>query len=156
MNPPPIPPSGPPAATPPSAESRGARRFHVDVEARVTRASGQTLSARTRDVSRTGICVVSDQAVPRGEVLAVSLVLAFAEGTFSDPLRLAARCVWSTAIGKAFQVGAMFEDVSDEQDAFLETFLQFLDGTLAPRGGPPTEDDEPAPISPDDKDNPFK
>lgn len=147
MTPPAIPP-------PPVSESRGHRRFSVDVQADVTRASGHRLSARTRDVSRTGICLISRDPVPSGEALRVNLVLSFPEGTFSEPLRLTARVVWCTAIGTAFQVGAMFEEMTEQEDDFLDTFLQFLDGTLAPRGGMLGDDDGPP--SPDDKDDPFR
>jgi hypothetical protein len=114
------------------------------------------MAARTRDVSRTGICLISRDPVPSGEPLRVNLVLSFPEGTLSEPLRLAARVVWCTAIGTAFQVGAMFEEMTDQEDDFLDTFLQFLDGTLAPRGGAPGDDDEGGAPPADDKDDPFR
>ena len=37
----------------------------------------------------------------------------------------------------------MFEDVTDQQDQFLEMFLQYLDGTLSPSGD---DDEDPQPI----------
>jgi hypothetical protein len=58
-------------------------------------------------------------------------------------------------------VGAMFDDLSDHEEGFLEMFLHFLDGTLAPRGVPgavvePDEEPEPPPVRPEDKDDPFR
>ena len=37
----------------------------------------------------------------------------------------------------------MFEDVTDQQDQFLEMFLQYLDGTLSPRGDDEDDDRHP-------------
>lgn len=140
------------------ADARRHPRFTVDVAANVS-TRGNKLPARTRDVSRAGICLITEQTVAAGEPLSVSLVLAFGEESFSEPLRLTARVVWCTPIGKSFQVGAMFDDLSDEQDSFLDMFLQFLDGTLAPRGGGSGDDDDDqdddAAAADADKDDPF-
>ncbi len=140
----------------PSKDPRKHRRFTVDVDARVHLVDGQQIKARTRDLSRTGICLITAQSVPTPQSLSLELVLAFSNDAFSEPLRLPARVVWCTPIGHSFQVGAMFEEISDEQDGFLEMFLQFLDGTLAPKGVPEAPDDEPLPPSPEDTDDPFR
>ena len=109
----------------------------------VTTTSGTKITARTRDVSQTGICLVGDDPVNKTEVLAISLVLSFTNDARSEPLNVAGRVVWCTQIGDAYQIGAMFEELNEEQDNFLEMFLQFLDGTLAPRGSEqyPTEEE---------------
>jgi len=147
-------------APPPPGESRKHKRFSVDVDATVRTENGTQVSARTRDVSQTGICLIGDQSVSAGENLIVDLVLAFANDSYSEPLRLSARVVWCTPIGGHFQIGAMFDEVSEEKDTFLEMLLQFLDGTLAPRGvnlGESEDKDETAVAhdDPNEKDNPF-
>ena len=62
----------------------------------------------------------------------------------------AARVVWCTRIGDAFQLGAMFDEVSEEQG--MEMFLHFLDGTMSPSRSPRRS----LRLQPEDKDNPFR
>ncbi len=128
------------------------------MEASVKTSFGSVVRARTRDVSQTGICLISQDAVPVQDLLDIDLVLAFGNNSYSEPLSLKSRAVWCTPIGDVFQIGAMFEGVTDEQDNFLEMFLQFLDGTLAPKGVEGysgSSDDEEEEASSADKDNPF-
>lgn len=118
----------------PVSGQRRDRRYVVDVDATIQLVDGGKLKARTRDVSRNGICLVATQAMPVGGVVGIELVLSFGDNSFSEPLNLSGRLVWCTNLAGSFQVGAMFEDVTDQQDQFLEMFLQYLDGTLSPRG----------------------
>lgn len=144
----------------PEGDNRRHPRFSVDIEATVTLPEGDTVKARTRDLSQTGICLISEQALPGGAPVSIDLVLSFGNNAFSEPLRVDARVVWCTNIAGTYQVGAMFDELTDEQDGFLEMFLHFLDGTLAPKGVAGAEDErpepEPEPESPEDKDDPFK
>ena len=121
--------------------------------------AGNKVRARTRDVSQTGICLISQDAVPSHDLLNVDLVLAFGDNAYSEPLTLLSRVVWCTPIDESFQIGAMFENVTEEQENFLEMFLQFLDGTLAPKGvegyAEGNQDEEAVPDE-NDKDNPFR
>jgi hypothetical protein len=119
--------------TQPGAGQRRDRRYVVDVDATIHLPEGD-VKARTRDVSRNGICLVATQAMPVGALVGIELVLSFGNNSFSEPLNLSGRLVWCTNLSGSFQVGAMFEDVTDQQDQFLEMFLQYLDGTLSPRG----------------------
>jgi hypothetical protein len=148
------------ALTAAARESRRHRRFSVDVEAIVHREGGP-VKVRTRDVSRSGICLVATTPFPIGEALTIELVLAFSENTFSEPLRIKSRIVWCTAIMRSYQVGVMFDEVAPQQEGFLDMFLHFLDGTLTPKGraadgGADGADDDEAPPSPDIKDDPFR
>jgi hypothetical protein len=139
--------------TPPVMGQRRDRRYVVDVDATVHLPESGKLKARTRDVSRNGICLVATQALPVGALVNIELVLSFGNNSFSEPLDLRARLVWCTNLAGSFQVGAMFEDVTDQQDQFLEMFLQYLDGTLSPRGVGDDDDDLAAdPGHPDDDD----
>ncbi len=138
-------------------EPRRHPRYAVDVDAAITLSDGRRLRMRTRDLSRNGVCLIAGELVSPGQRSSVDLVLSFGNNAFSEPLVLSARVVWCTKIGDAFQLGAMFDEVSEEQDGFLEMFLHFLDGTITP-SGVHIADEEPAraPPSPDDKDNPFR
>jgi PilZ domain len=120
--------------TQPVSGQRRDRRYVVDVDATIHLSDGGNLKARTRDVSRNGICLVAAQAMPVGMLVNIELVLSFGDNSFSEPLNLAGRLVWCTNLAGSYQVGAMFEDVTDQQDQFLEMFLQYLDGTLSPQG----------------------
>jgi hypothetical protein len=144
----------------PPKDSRRHRRFAVDVEAVVHGPSG-TVSARTRDVSRSGICLITSTPFSGSQLVVVELVLAFGNNAFSEPLHVDARVVWCTPIGQAFQVGAMFSELSDENREFLDMFLRYLDGSLAPTGqenGSESEADEEGEDTPppDVKDDPFR
>ncbi len=145
---------------------RGYPRFPVDVQASLRTAEGRRLSARTRDVSRSGICLISEQALPSGENLFVELVLLIGTRSESEPLLLRARVVWCTAIADAFQIGAMFQGLSQKESGFLDMFLRYLDGTILPAGSEMESADvtelvdadeaEPLDDSPADKDDPFR
>ena len=137
-------------------EPRRHPRYAVDVEAKLTLPDGQVLQTRTRDLSRNGVCLIAGEAVTPGQTASVSLVLSFGNNAFSEPLVMVARVVWSTKIADAFQVGAMFDEVTQEQDGFLEMFLHFLDGTLTPSGVRVADEETTAAASADDKDNPFR
>ena len=138
-------------------EPRRHPRYAVDVEATLTLGDGRKLKTRTRDLSRNGVCLIAGEAVPAGQTASVSLVLSFGNNAFSEPLVMVARVVWCTKIAEAFQVGAMFDAVTQEQDGFLEMFLHFLDGTLSPSGVKLVDEDVVgAAETDDDKDNPFR
>jgi hypothetical protein len=138
-------------------DTRKHRRFAVDVEA-VVHAPVGTFTARTRDLSRSGICLITSTALKGNEWVVIELVLAFGDNAFSEPLRLDARVVWCTAIGSSFQVGAMFNVLSGDSAEFLDMFLRYLDGSLGPRGEAAADEEEerdPTP-PPDVKDDPFR
>jgi hypothetical protein len=137
-------------------EPRRHPRYAVDVDATLTLSDGRRLQTRTRDLSRNGVCLIATETVPPGLSASVSLVLSFGNNAFSEPLVMAARVVWCTRIAESFQVGAMFDEVTQEQDGFLEMFLHFLDGTLTPSGVKMVEEDAADSSSAEDKDNPFR
>lgn len=141
-------------------------RFQVDVQATVRTADGRRLQARTRDLSRSGICLITGDGLAPGVRLSVELVLLLGPSSSSEPLLLRARVVWCTAIAGAFQVGAMFDSVSGREAAFLDMFLRYLDGSILPAGAEmdalddseplSTEKSESGTPSPDVKDDPFR
>ena len=150
----------------PSENLRRYPRFQVDVQANVRTIDGRKLVARTRDLSRTGICLVMTEDLGSGANLGIELVLLLGPSSSSEPLPLRARVVWCTAIGGAYQIGAMFDGLSAKESSFLDMFLRYLDGSILPAGAEmeAIEDSDEAPAreepagtpSPDVKDDPFR
>ncbi len=140
-------------------------RFHVDVQAYVHTGTGRRLGARTRDLSRSGICLITCEGLAPGDILHVELVLLLGGSSESEPLPVRARVVWCTPIAHEFQIGAMFDGMSRQQASFLDMFLRYLDGSLLPAGA---EMEEAAPsaivddpsvvdvVDADDDDDPFR
>ena len=135
-------------------EARQFPRFSVDLQVGVSVGAKQ-LSARTRDISRSGLCLIPQHAIPLDTAIQVELVLAFAAGGISEPLAITGRVVWCTALFRAFQIGVRFVGVEPERERHLEMFIGLLDGTLAK--GPPLDDDEDTdrPSDPDDPSPPL-
>jgi hypothetical protein len=150
----------------PSENLRRYPRFNVDVQANVRTVDGRKLIARTRDLSRSGICLVTTEDLESGATLGIELVLLLGPSSSSEPLALHARVVWCTAIAGAYQVGAMFDGLSAKDSTFLDMFLRYLDGSILPAGAemdaiedadePPAGEETAGTPSPDDKDDPFR
>lgn len=135
-------------------------RFTVDVQANVRTSDGRKLPARTRDLSRSGMCLITTHALaPRDELL-IDLILLIGPSSASEPLPLRARVVWCTPISQAFQIGAMFEKLSKKEHSFLEMFLRYLDGSILPAGTEmdpvETADSAARETAPEIKDDPFR
>jgi hypothetical protein len=133
----------------PYAVRRQHPRFNVDVQAGVTVANNQ-LEARTRDMSRAGVCLVAMQAIAPETEIALELVLTFGEGGMSEPLKVMGKVAWCTALFGAYQIGVKFVKVDDDCGRYLDMFIAFLDGTLAPSGSLALEDDTGHGADPDD------
>jgi hypothetical protein len=131
------------------------QRYNVDVQATVSVAS-EKLEARTRDMSRAGLCLVTSQPISRDAEVSLELVLTFGEDGVSEPLRISGRVAWCTALFGAYQVGVKFVHIDDERAKYLDMFVGFLDGTLAPGGmlGEPDELGYPRGLMAD-PDDPF-
>jgi hypothetical protein len=139
-------------------DSRKEPRRPVSMRATVS-VDGQVVSARTRDISRSGICLVSDTPIPRDTELTISLVLALSTGTVSEPLRLLGRSAWCTAMFGKFQIGAKFVGIDAERRRFLDLFIRFIDGEVNPAGAATEvehEDSGPRRKAAEDPDDPFR
>jgi hypothetical protein len=88
---------------------------------------GKDVEGRTQNVSRGGIAATVDEALPVGTDIDVSLVLVFENDVHSEPLRVPARCVWSTEVDNGHQVGIMFRALNAELVGYLQIFLKYLD-----------------------------
>ncbi|MCD6497246.1 MAG: PilZ domain-containing protein [Deltaproteobacteria bacterium] len=104
-------------------------RFAVDMDAHVL-VDGQSLSARTRDLSRGGICFILPVSMKVGSNFTVQLSLVFGENAFSEPLVLVGKIIWSTKVEDGFQIGAAFVSLDDEVRQYLNMFLNFLENGL--------------------------
>jgi hypothetical protein len=134
--------------TPPYSTRREHPRFSVDIRVGVSVAKA-TFDARTRDISRAGLCLVAVQPIPRETEIGLELVLTFGSDATSEPLQLIGQVAWCTALFGAYQIGVKFVKVDDEQKRYLDMFLGFLDGTLAAGELFPEEEDARA-VDPDD------
>jgi PilZ domain len=125
-------------------------RFNVDIQVAVAVADVK-FAARTRDMSRAGVCLVAEQPIARETEISLQLVLTFGEAGASEPLKVIGRVAWCTALFGSFQIGVKFVKVDDDLARYLDMFVGFLDGTLAPGDVfPPDEEARAA-----DPDDPF-
>jgi hypothetical protein len=127
-------------------------RFHVDLKVAVS-CDAESVAARTRDISRSGLCLVSTQPLARDKEIAIELVLTFGEGGLSEPLHILGRVMWCTAMFGHFQIGVMFVRVDRDQTRNLTMFIGFLDGSI--NAGDPASSDEETTDRPTDPDDPF-
>ena len=109
------------------------QRYNVDVQATVSVQSGK-LDARTRDMSRAGLCLIASQPIARETEVSLELVLTFGEDGVSEPLKIDGRVAWCSALFGAYLIGVKFVKIDDERAKYLNMFVGFLDGTLAPGG----------------------
>jgi len=86
----------------------------------------KALWGRTQNLSRGGLCADIAEPIPLGTDLEVDIQLVF-EDVESEPLRLPARVVWSTALDESFQVGLSFQKLTAEKVQYLTMFLRYLD-----------------------------
>jgi hypothetical protein len=136
-----------------TASRRQHPRFHVDIKVAVT-SDNQQVEARTRDVSRSGLCLVSTVELAREKEIGIELVLTFGQGGLSEPLHIVGRVVWCTKMFGHYQIGVMFVKVDPEQTRNLEMFIGFLDGSL--NAGELFPGDEETTDKPNDPDDPFE
>jgi len=136
-------------------DARQFPRFAVDLKVGISVGARQ-LQARTRDISRTGLCLISQQAIPLETKIQIELVLTFEAGGISEPLPVSGQVVWCTPIQRSYQIGVVFVGVDEEAVRNLEMFIGFLDGTIA-QGHPGDDEfsDRPA-TRPGDRDDPFR
>ena len=124
-------------------------RFNVDLKVGVSVAS-ERRDARTRDMSRAGLCLIAMQPIARETEVSLELVLTFGETGTSEPLTVLGRVAWCTALFGAYQIGVKFVKVDEDSARYLDMFMGFLDGTLAPTGMGPDEEELRRSADPDD------
>ena len=134
------------------------QRYNVDVQATVTVAC-EKLDARTRDMSRAGLCLIASQPIARETEVSLELVLTFGEDGVSEPLKIDGRVAWCTALFGAYQIGVKFEDTDEDRQRYLNMFIGFLDGSLSAGDASYPHDDDDEDEEPTgrhrDPDDPF-
>ena len=69
--------------------------------------AGKSFQARTRDISRSGLCLISLEPIARDTEIAVELVLTFGAGGISEPLNMLGRVAWCTALFGAYLIAVL-------------------------------------------------
>ena len=101
-------------------------------EASVTVIAGNaSVSGRTTNLSRGGMCASLAQPIATGNAIDVEIVLVFEGDVRSEPLRLPARVVWCTQVDDGYQVGVSYRPLSVDLAEYLGLFIKYLD-----QGGP--------------------
>jgi hypothetical protein len=140
----------------PIPRTRKEARRPVEVTAFLT-VDGRLVSVRTRDISRSGICLISDSELPRDLHLGVALVLSLGKEATSEPLHLTGKTAWSTPMFGKYQSGVMFVDLDADRRRYLDLFIRFVDGEVGPAASEGDSDRlSPAGIVPEDLDDPFR
>lgn len=97
------------------------------LEAAVTLSvGGRSVSGRTSNLSKGGLCAMVLGAVPVGVPVDVELALIFENDSVSEPLNVTGRVVWCTAVEAQYQVGLSFLPLRPDAVKFLDVFLKFL------------------------------
>ena len=109
------------------------------------------LRVRTRDLSRSGLCFVSREAISVGIPVVVEAALKFGANASSEALPLSARVMWCTPVHEGFQVGVAFTRLQPQTLEYLDLFLKYLKGEIDVKTGEPVMDDE----APDDNGDKF-
>jgi hypothetical protein len=122
-------------------ERRQAPRYTVELEARVV-ADDAEFRARTRDLSRSGMCFVTREALSIGIPVVIQAALKFSANAFSEALPLSARVMWCTPVHEGFQVGVAFTRLQHQTVEYLDLFLKYLKGEIDVHSGQPILDEE--------------
>ena len=139
----------------PRRDSRREQRRSAEVNATVS-IDGRGVAVRTRDVSRLGVCLISDTEIPRDTELKIQLVLSLGSDSMSEPLLVTGRSIWCTALFGKYQVGGLFVDIDSDRRRFLDLFMRFVDGDVNPVGHEPAASNGDRVPPAEDKDDPFR
>ena len=136
--------------------ARRESRQTVSVNARLT-VDGQIVVVRTRDISRSGICLISDTEIPREKHVAISLVLSLGQEASSEPLDLAGATAWCTPMFGKYQVGIRFVALDGDRQRYLDLFMRFIEGEVGPSAAEGDSGEiRTSKAPPEDKDDPFR
>ena len=107
-------------------DARAHTRYAAEVDGKM-RLAHREIRIRTRNVSRGGLCFLSEEDIVRGSEVDFELALLFEEGTYSESVKLRGRVVWCTPMnGGQWQVGASFYAVTGETRRWLDVFVKYL------------------------------
>lgn len=108
------------------AETRAHPRYALEIDAEITYGA-EIVPARTRNVSRGGMSILTHTPIAVGQSVTVTIALVFEEQSMSEPLPLRGRVVWCTPVEEERnQVGITFIGLTGDQRTYLELFLRYL------------------------------
>ena len=128
-------------------ERRQHPRYSIEIEARVV-ADDAEFRARTRDLSRSGMCFVTQEALSIGIPVVIEAALKFSANAMSEALPLSARVMWCTTVHDGYQVGVAFTRLQRQTAEYLDLFLKYLKGEIDVQSGQPVMEE----VEPDDGD----
>jgi c-di-GMP-binding flagellar brake protein YcgR len=103
-------------------------RFAIELDATVETEKAAPVSGRTHDLSKGGLCMLTQSTLPIGTACRVKIALVFSPTEFSEQLTLPATIVWCTKTQGAFQLGVKFAQVDPQNRGYLDMFIKFLEG----------------------------
>jgi len=106
-------------------ENRRAFRYPVDVAAEVL-VGKRVVPVRTKNLSETGVCLVSRQPLPEGETVSLNLFLTVdgIEDPDAPPLDVGASIIWASPGNQDDHIaGCHFADLDGEKVRILQMFL---------------------------------
>lgn len=110
-------------------ESRRAKRYDIQAAAEVT-ASREVLQSQTKNLSESGVCLVTNSILQEGQKIQISLFLVVdgIEDATSPSIDLKADVVWAAPSSeREFLAGCQFTDMSKKQLETLKSFLRQLE-----------------------------
>ena len=109
-------------------EQRLSARFNVEVAAEVYTPK-EVLSAGTRNLSASGVCLDLSTGLEEGSVVGVSLFFTSdgIEDPDAEPLNVRAKVIWcAQKDGASYSAGAHFQGMTAENQKLLNDFLSAL------------------------------
>lgn len=103
---------------------------------------GQTITGRTRDVSRGGLCALLSEQLAVGTDIEIDIQLVFDDDRQSEALRISGRIAWCTLVDDQHQVGVQFRRLAGETAEYLTMFLRYLDDDVRGKAPPAASIDE--------------
>ena len=110
-------------------ESRRKRRYEIRVAAEVM-AHHATMQSATKNLSESGICLITRQPLREGSQVQISLFLVVdgIEDTTTPSIEINARVVWSAPSSESeFLAGCEFIGLAGESVEVLKGFLQHFE-----------------------------
>jgi Tfp pilus assembly protein PilZ len=130
-----------------ASDQRVFPRFAVTLAVELETEDGTVHPGVSRNLSRGGVCLETEGAIPAGAEVVVRVTLVFDEDRASEPLDLPARVVWCTPFADAHQVGTQLRPLSSEQQSYLDMFLRYLEQQGAPDEDADEDEDEDDPFA---------
>jgi len=108
-------------------KARAHPRYALEIDAEI-RCEGQAIPARTRNISREGLSIVTERAVPVGPEITIAIALVFASEAMSESLPLRGRAVWCTKLAAGiYQIGVSFVGLTRDERSYVDLFIRYLE-----------------------------